>query len=621
MKDKIPSNPNRIRAPITAQVILCIKDIYTYAALIALAVVGLSHTSQARSQSLGSAGALEQQMELERRRDLEQARQRGSQSNTQSPATKDINAPGAQLSVNADPGPSVKITSIIWSGNEVLSTSELNVFIAAFIKEPLHFNELQSITQAVERFYKKRGYIASVSLPVQEINDATLHIEVLEAKLGKAVITSHLSRLSAAQFNAYALRDLQVGAAVNVDQSDHNLLVLSDVPGVALQWNYTRGAQRGETDIEIIADDAPLLIADSGVDNFGSRATGANRFTSNLSLNSPLHLGDALGLSVIKTQGSQYEHLEFSSPLGEQGLRLTTLLSHLNYAITAPDLSALMPLGSYLTTGLELSYPLARSEGRALTVSESLSNKVFLNTNISGSNNYRIDESSLAINASETPALEHTRTITDSTSSYNASHATLAWIQGRLEPTQNEFNQGLQTSAQSAQTTGNFSKLSYIYSQELGLDSNWSAYFQLQGQEASQNLDTSEKIYLGGMYAVRAYPSAEAAGTRGEIINTELRFHLNDQLRIDALYDWGSISQYKNNSSSGPSPSVPLTALNTYALSGYGAQLSYSPDSRLSLKVVIARRIGSNPNASLEGTDQDGSLTKNRFWLSLNYRY
>ncbi len=35
----------------------------------------------------------------------------------------------------------------------------------------------------------------------------------------------------------------------------------------------------------------------------------------------------------------------------------------------------------------------------------------------------------------------------------------------------------------------------------------------------------------------------------------------------------------------------------------------------LNLKATWARRIGDNPNPTLAGNDQDGSLTKNRFWL------
>jgi hypothetical protein len=35
-------------------------------------------------------------------------------------------------------------------------------------------------------------------------------------------------------------------------------------------------------------------------------------------------------------------------------------------------------------------------------------------------------------------------------------------------------------------------------------------------------------------------------------------------------------------------------------------------------KATYARRVGSNPNPADNGQDQDGSLRKDRVWLSLN---
>jgi len=39
---------------------------------------------------------------------------------------------------------------------------------------------------------------------------------------------------------------------------------------------------------------------------------------------------------------------------------------------------------------------------------------------------------------------------------------------------------------------------------------------------------------------------------------------------------------------------------------------NHGPD----VKATFARRIGSNPNPNANGTDEDGTLKKNRFWLT-----
>jgi hypothetical protein len=44
--------------------------------------------------------------------------------------------------------------------------------------------------------------------------------------------------------------------------------------------------------------------------------------------------------------------------------------------------------------------------------------------------------------------------------------------------------------------------------------------------------------------------------------------------------------------------------------------LAWVSTSGLSLKATWARRIGENPNPTLTGKDQDGTLQRNRFWLT-----
>ena len=53
-----------------------------------------------------------------------------------------------------------------------------------------------------------------------------------------------------------------------------------------------------------------------------------------------------------------------------------------------------------------------------------------------------------------------------------------------------------------------------------------SLYGAIYGQFASKNLDISEKMGLGGMYAVRAYPVGEAYADEGYVVNLEARLLL-----------------------------------------------------------------------------------------------
>jgi hemolysin activation/secretion protein len=164
--------------------------------------------------------------------------------------------------------------------------------------------------------------------------------------------------------------------------------------------------------------------------------------------------------------------------------------------------------------------------------------------------------------------------------------------------------------AASTQTNGAFSKLRYSASRQQVITDDVSFFAALSGQWASKNLDSSEKFYLGGSNGVRAYPSSEAGGAQGQLINLELRYRLPQGLNLAAFYDAGQIMVNADNRFAG------APALNDVILKGTGLSLTWQSSSGLNLKGTWARRIGDNPNPTLAGNDQDGSLVSNRLWLN-----
>ena len=131
----------------------------------------------------------------------------------------------------------------------------------------------------------------------------------------------------------------------------------------------------------------------------------------------------------------------------------------------------------------------------------------------------------------------------------------------------------------------------------------------MTGQAASKNLDSAEKFYLGGASGVRAYPTSEAGGAAGQMLNLELLTRLPSQFSLIGFYDWGQVTTNINNSFAG------AAAPNRHALKGAGLSLAWAGPQGIYLKATWARRLGGNPNPTATGRDQDGSLTHNRFWL------
>jgi hemolysin activation/secretion protein len=95
----------------------------------------------------------------------------------------------------------------------------------------------------------------------------------------------------------------------------------------------------------------------------------------------------------------------------------------------------------------------------------------------------------------------------------------------------------------------------------------------------------------------------------------ELRSQLGNGYTFTAFYDWGQVTINPNNDYTGAS------ALNTFALRGGGLALGWQNTTGLSLKAVVSQRVGTNPNPTTAGLDQDGTLQLNRFWLTASLAF
>ena len=380
----------------------------------------------------------------------------------------------------------------------------------------------------------------------------------------------------------------KVGEPLNTDAIDRALWIVGDLPGVSVTGNLREGTQEGETELVLLLVNKPLVTGEADLDNTGARSTGENRVSVTASLNSPLGIGDQATLNAIHTDGSDYAQLGYSLPVGVRGARANVTLSRLDYRLIGSDFSALNGSGNSNSAGLDLSYPLVREREQNLSIGLGLQNKSFHND---AAGVVQSDYSDIL----STVSLTGNRF--DALGGGGANTLELSYAQGNI-------NQGTLDAGENAAFGGTFSKLHYALSRQQTLTDSLSLYGALSGQTASKDLDTSERMYLGGATGVRAYPANEGGGSEGQLLNVELRQRLAGNFMLSGFYDWGHVN---NGASVGPS----------YDLKGYGLGLGWISDAGASVKLVYSRRDGSNPNPSTSGNDQDGSLVRDRFWLSL----
>jgi hemolysin activation/secretion protein len=498
-----------------------------------------------------------------------------------------------------DGGRQVQVARFELRGNQLLDSATLQAALSQYQGRTLGLADLQRAAAAVAEAYARAGWLARVYLPPQDITEGVILLQVDEARFGKVLLDKPASGLRFDSDRATAMIAAQQagGAPLRLPALDRGLLLLSDLPGISSTGSLVAGSQPGETDLLIKLADAPLLLGDASADNSGSRSTGAERVNAGLRLNGPLGLGDALDGQLSHSRGHDYVRLAGSAPLGLQGWRAGANASTMRYRLVGADFAVLNAKGESSTWGLDASLAALRSRERNLSVQFSIERKDFRNeANGSVGSDYRSRIASASVSGN----------LFDDWGGGGANGGGLLLSQGSLNL---QGSPNFAADANGPKTHGSFTKLRYSFSRQQVLAGRLTFFAAIAGQTSDRNLDSSEKFYLGGAQGVRAYPSSEAGGARGHLINLELRAQLPADLRGVLFYDRGQVLINVDNSFAG-APTV-----NRATLQGAGVGLAWTGPRALDLKLTVASRIGSNPLANPAGLDQDGTHKRTRVWL------
>jgi hemolysin activation/secretion protein len=547
-------------------------------------------TSNGWAQAVPNAGTLQQQLERE---------QQGTAPRLPIPPQKQAAPEGAAL------GQTVVVRAFRFKGNTLLSEDRLSAALAPWLGRPLDFARLQNSAVVVADLYRDQGWVVQTYLPEQDVALGEVTIVIVEAVFGQARIAGEAPRRMARQSVLdIVARQQKSGQFLNMNALDRALLLADDLPGVAVTGALAQGQQSGQTDLVLQLADEPWFTGSATADNTGAVSTGSQRAQAALRLNSPAGLGDALVVNGMSSAGSTYGRLSYSLPLGANGWRVAVNASRLAYKLISDAYASLNANGHATTVGLELSYPLVRA--RVFNLSTSLSAEAKKYVNFSGgasASAYTNTPVSLGLSGNRFDAL----------GAGGANAFSVAVIAGKLDL------KGSPTEASDAATTrsaGDFSKLHYSLSRQQQLSPSVSVYAAFSEQWTNKNLDSSEKFYLGGSSGVRAYPSNEAGGSTGQLLNVELRWQWPQALNLSVFYDHGRVTQNVRTDFAG----APVR--NTWTLAGAGASLGWRHASGVTVQATCARRMGGNPNPITtdlnRGADQDGTRRIRRLWLTVS---
>lgn len=508
-------------------------------------------------------------------------------------------------------GPSVVVRRFEFTGRSLVDDATLAAAVAPWVGKAVGFAELSNATQAVAEAYRRAGWLARAELPPQDITNGVVRIRITEARFAGAVVEGAATRrLSPDQAKAIVEAAATPGDPLNLDDLDRALLLIDDLPGVSGTLSLRAGTKEGDTQAVVGLADAALVTGSASVDNLGARATGAVRVSGQLSFNSPLGIGDLAGVQLSHSKGSDYVRVAYDLPLGPRGWRVGGNASALDYHVVSPEFAALDAKGPSESAGLQATTPLLRSRSANVYLQLAADRRHFRNSADGAvSSRYDIDALTVAVSGNRL----------DDFGGGGASAGSLQLVRGRVDlgGSPNEA-----ADASTVRVGGDYTKLHLGANRQQRLDGATTLVVNAQAQWADRNLDGSEKMYLGGPDAVRAYPVDEAGGSRGALLSLELqRSFAIDAMPVfsaSAFADIGRVTANVHNRYAGASPT------NNETLKGAGLWVATSVPSgpvTTQLRLTWAHRLGDNPGASASGRDQDGSKTLNRFWLTASVAF
>lgn len=445
-----------------------------------------------------------------------------------------LNLPDAPADPAADAGPRLQVNGFTLEGNSALGSEELLGLLADLPGKELSVGQLQAAANRITRRYREQGYpLARAYLPAQEIEGGVVKIAVLEGRYGEIKVDNPLGLGGSA---LAPLSALKAGDAVQGQPLERSLLLLQDTPGVEVKSTLRPGASTGTTDLLVGLQQAPLVTGSVDMDNYGNRFVGQYRLGGTLNLNNPLNLGDRLSLRAMGSdQDQHYGRVAYQLPLGPWATQFGVAYSDMDYEL-GKDFEDLRAHGNARIASVYAIQPLVRSRDFSLFTQLQFDDK-------------RLKDD---IDLFDEKSDKHARVVTltlngnsrDDLLGGGVNSFALGWSQGSLTL---DGAQAQRTDDDTAGTRGRFHKLNPSLVRLQRLSDRFSLYTQLQGQWADGNLDSSEKLYLGGAYGVRAYPQGEASGDQGWLANVELRYALTEAWQLSTFVDHGEVRLNKDS--------------------------------------------------------------------------
>ena len=402
----------------------------------------------------------------------------------------------------ADQGTKIRVDHFRFTGQSIFSEQTLLTQIQDAVGKDLSLADLELIAGRITHYLRDRGYlVATAYIPVQKVQNNTVEIAILLGQYGNITIRNH-SFLTTARARSF-LSILRRGDYVRSDALERSLLLVDDIGGVKARATLAPGSMPGATDIVVDVTNTKRIDGSLSFDNYGDTSTGQYRGDFTLNIKNLSGIGDQAAIGVVYAGGGMDSgSLTYQVPVGSHGGKLGAGYSRTRYLLGG-EFGVLDASGEATTASFFGSYPFVRSR----------------NFNLYGRIGFDIKKLVDRQNATETWSDKGLKILSLGVNGdwrdkdgNGITVFSLFVSRGQLSINTED---GLAIDQISANTNGSYYKTTLNLWRIRQMNKRLSYYLAFRGQLASKNLDSYEKIYLGGATGVRAYPQGEAPAMPG----------------------------------------------------------------------------------------------------------
>ena len=409
-------------------------------------------------------------------------------------------------------GVKVKVSHFKFTGNTNISNNQLLLLLNDYKDQSLGIKELNKMTVLITDYYRQQGFmLAQAYLPEQDITQDSLEIAIIEGYLGELKLKTS-GQLDEAFLQRMASNGLESSAAIRESNLVRNVTLINSLPGLSASSQLTPGRDVGYSDVEINVDAKPRFSGFLTANNYGNRYTGREVLGASLFLNNLAGRGDRLNLNLKTSSGAGQRSAQvgYVVPVLDSGSMLNLSTGYLDYKLGGQFSSLGAKGDSYYVSAL-LDQPVLRSRLLNITSRYGVTYKD-ISDEVSSFNldNHR------GIGAIELGLFGDWRNTGFNGFNQLGLNLKLADVNFKNTLAKNLDSTG-------ANTAGNFIKYNLFASHLQPITTDFNLRLMGEYQGTSKNLDSSEKLSVGGANRWREFADIPTSADRGLIVGAEVR--------------------------------------------------------------------------------------------------